>query len=102
MATETTITLQSLQQELISIKSMLALSKDVLNLDEVSLYTGFAKGSLYKLTMAGKLPHSKPNGKSIFVEKAELNKWLLGHKKQTAEEREIEAATYCATHKAKM
>lgn len=102
MATETLITLQSLQQELISIKTMLVLSKDVLNLNEVSLYTGFAKGYLYKLTMAGTLPHSKPNGKTIFVEKSELNKWLLSQKRQTPEEIAIKTANYLATNKAKI
>ena len=100
MATETTL-LQSMQQEIITIKQLLVVSKNVLTLNDVSLYTGLAKSYLYKLTMNGILPHSKPNGKTIFVERAELDKWLLSQKRATNEQIDIAAATYISTNKGK-
>jgi len=36
---------------------------------------------MYKLTCAGKIPHSKPRGKLIYFEKKQLNSWLLGNPK---------------------
>lgn len=40
-------------------------------------YLSISKSYLYKLTCKNKIPFYKPNGKKIYFEKAELNKWLL-------------------------
>ena len=45
---------------------------------EASGFTGFSMAQLYVLTRTRAIPHSKPNGKTIFFDKSELlNDWLL-------------------------
>ena len=52
-------------------------SKRVLTFDEGCTYLGYAKSYVYKLTSAGVLPFSKPNGKSIFFDREKLEACLL-------------------------
>ena len=54
-------------------------SKNVLNLKEACEFLGFKRSSVYKMTSSGILPHSKPNGKTIFFEKAKLEEWMLSN-----------------------
>lgn len=55
--------------------------KQILTIDEVSQYTGYAKSYIYKLTAAGIIPSSKPNGKKIFFDKDKLNEWIFSTSK---------------------
>ena len=50
---------------------------------EASEFTGFSMAQLYVLTRTRAIPHSKPNGKTIFFDKSELNDWLLKNKIET-------------------
>ncbi|WP_417442993.1 helix-turn-helix transcriptional regulator [Joostella sp.] len=73
-----------LQEKLDRIESLLLGSKKVLTLEEACDYAGISRSYLYKLTSAGLIPHSKPNGKMIFFDIDRLNAWLLrnGRKSQ--------------------
>ena len=55
-------------------------SKKVLTLDEVAQYTGMSKSCLYKMTSQKIIPHYKPNGKLVFFDREEVERWLLGEK----------------------
>lgn len=67
-------------------------SKQVLTLEEASIYMGISKSSLYKMTHKHELPFYRPNGKLIYFEKAELLKWM--RQSRTMSESETrEAAT---------
>lgn len=82
--------------KLIEIEKTISLSqKDVLTFDEVCTYTGLSRSHLYKLTCANKIPHSKPFGKMLYFERAELNKWLLQNPITTVDEIERQAVDYC-------
>lgn len=59
------------------LERLLTAHKEVLTFEETCVYTGISRSYLYKLTSAGNIPHSKPNGKLIFFEKKKLNDWLL-------------------------
>ena len=59
------------------LERLLTAHKEVLTFEETCDYTGISRSYLYKLTSAGNIPHSKPNGKLIFFEKKKLNDWLL-------------------------
>ncbi|WP_423998092.1 helix-turn-helix transcriptional regulator [Maribacter sp. IgM3_T14_3] len=59
------------------LERLLTANKEVLTFEETCEYTGISRSYLYKLTAAGNIPHSKPNGKLIFFEKRKLNNWLL-------------------------
>ena len=73
------------------------LKNKVLTFKQGCAYTGLAKSYMYKLTSAGILPFSKPNGKSIFFEREKLEAWMLGNASKSHAERQIEAATYETT-----
>lgn len=49
---------------------------DMLSLEEAALYTGYAKSYLYKLASSGKLPCYRPTKRRVFVDRAELDKWI--------------------------
>ena len=73
-------------------------AKAVLDIDEASVFTGFSKGHLYRLTSERQIPHYKKNRK-LYFKKSELEAWLLEDKVMTAEDIESQAATYVVTHK---
>lgn len=77
---------------LVEIRNLMLLKKEILNIDEVALYTGFEKSYLYKLTSRRAIPHYKtPGGKSIFFKREEINDWLTQIKIPTNDEIETEA-----------
>ncbi len=83
-------------EKLANIEKQVSLNqKDVLTFDEVCTYTGLSRSHLYKLTCANKIPHSKPFGKMLYFERAELNKWLLQNPITTVDEIEQQAVNYC-------
>tara|TARA_R110002049_G_scaffold343_1_gene2036 strand:- start:739 stop:1026 length:288 start_codon:yes stop_codon:yes gene_type:complete len=59
------------------LERLMTAHKEVLTFEETCDYTGISRSYLYKLTSAGNIPHSKPNGKLIFFEKKKRNDWLL-------------------------
>ena len=71
----------------------------VLTFEQGCQYLGYAKSYVYKLTSSGIIPHSKPNGKSIFFERELLEKWMLSNANNSYLEKETEAATYITTKK---
>ena len=72
--------LHEIKKELQVIKELLANNKKkVLNLNELADYIGFSKSYVYKLTSQNLIPHSKPNGKAVFFDRDEIDKWLLNN-----------------------
>jgi len=86
--------LQSIDDRLRNIETLLLSQKTVLNFDEVAAYTGLSKSHLYKLTSSGGIPCFKPQGKHIYFSKQELDQWLLQNRKATNIEIENQAATF--------
>jgi excisionase family DNA binding protein len=68
--------------------------KAVLNMLEASELTGYSLSHMYKLTSTGGVPCYKPNGKEIFFNREELEQWLQGGRRATAEELKSIASTY--------
>jgi len=66
----------------------------VLTFEQGCQYLGYAKSYVYKLTSAGILPYSKPNGKSIFFDREKLEAWMLKNANTSADDKEVHAATY--------
>ena len=86
--------LQEQGQQLARIERLLAGQKDTLTLEEASTYSGISKSYLYKLTSGGIIPHYKPEGKTIYFDRAELDSWLKRNRVKTVEEIEQEATTF--------
>lgn len=76
------------------LERLLIANKEVLTFEETCDYTGISRSYLYKLTASGSIPHSKPNGKLLFFEKAKINAWLLQNRTKSNLEIETEALNY--------
>ena len=76
-------------------------TKAVLTFQEACIYTGFSASYLYKLTAARQIPHSKPSGKLVFFDRAELEAWLMGNRVATSTEIKDKANGYCQKRGAK-
>jgi excisionase family DNA binding protein len=90
------IVLELLQQQgekLTSIESLLALTKTVLNLDEVCSLTGLSKSHIYKLTCWQKIPHYK-QAKHLYFDRNEIEGWSKENRIKSFDEIEKQAATY--------
>ena len=70
----------------------------VLTFEQGCQYLGYAKSYVYKLTSAGIIPYSKPNGKSIFFDREKLENWMLSNAKTSHAEKQVQAATFVTTH----
>ena len=81
-----------------NLQIMISQSK-VLTFEQGCAYLGFAKSYVYKLTSAGILPFSKPNGKTIFFDREKLEAWMLSNQSISHFEREIEASTIISKKK---
>lgn len=87
-------TLQSIENRLDRIERFTIInSKDVLDLEEASLFTGFSKGHLYRLTSERNIPHYKKSRK-LYFKKSELEEWMLEDKVQTMDDINSQAANY--------
>ena len=75
--------IKKLFRKMDSLERRLGQGKKVMTMKEASEFTGFSMAQLYVLTRTRAIPHSKPNGKTIFFDKSELNDWLLKNKIET-------------------
>lgn len=85
-------------ERLDKIEKFLLSQKKILTLNEAAEYLSIERSYMYKLTSARKIPHSKPNGKTIYFDKEKLNEWALSRPIKTKEEINIEASTYVTSH----
>ena len=77
----------ALEDALKAIETKAALChKDVWTLSELACYTGFKESYIYKLTAMRLIPHFKPNGKSCFFRREEIEDWLTSRRVATNDE----------------
>jgi excisionase family DNA binding protein len=86
--------LQSMAADIAEMKAALLQTKTVFTPKEAVKYMGISLSTLYKLTSAGILPYSKPNGKLIYFSRQNLDNWLLSNSTTSAQEKDTQAATY--------
>ena len=70
------------------------LKKEVLNFSEACQYLGISESHLYKLTSRKQVPHFCPQGKKLYFNRLELDRWLQTNRKNTPEEVDREATDY--------
>lgn len=73
--------------------------KEILTIDECSVYTGLSKSHLYRLTSQRAIPFYKPMGGTIYFRMSEIDDFLLKNRQATQAELNSKATTYCRTHK---
>lgn len=54
--------------------------KDFLTIDDAAMYLNLSKSTIYKMTSRGELPCYKPNSKTLFLKREEVNDWIQGRK----------------------
>ncbi len=75
-------------------KLIIGSNKQIFTVDDVVNYTGFSKSYVYKLVHTKILPYSKPNNRTLFFSKTEIDEWLLQNKSKSISQIEKEAASY--------
>lgn len=86
------IKVESLEHRIESLENVLSTAKEILTLEEASVFMGISRSSLYKMTHKHELPFYRPNGKLIYFEKVELLKWMRqGRTMSEAETKEAAA-----------
>lgn len=73
--------------------------KEILNVEELSDYTGFTKSYIYKLVHTSQIPYSKPGGKVLFFERKKIDLWLLQNSSKSNSEITAEASEYVRSKK---
>lgn len=68
--------------------------KEILNVEELSDYTGFKKSYIYKLVHENLIPFSKPNGKTLFFDRKKIDEWLLSNSSKSTDELKAEALEF--------
>lgn len=73
----------------------------VFTVERASTHYGVSKSHLYKLAHFKKVPYSKPNKKTIFFLKEDLDRYFLGNRIEAKEPIDLEqqAANYLMTSK---
>lgn len=91
--------LQIIEKKLERIEKLLLTQKSVLNFEEAADYTGLSKSYLYKLSSGGGIPCYKPNGKTLWFNRIEIDQWLLRNRKATLEEIDLAAESFVNIYK---
>jgi len=60
--------------------------KEILSIEDASIFLGVSKSYLYKLTSQREIPHFKPLNKIIYFKRSELIDWIEKGKIPTNEE----------------
>jgi len=88
------ITLQDLADKIELLTSAVMINKPILSFKEAALYLGLTESYLYKLTSRQEIAHSKPGGKMIYFNRAELDLWLQQNRIKSNAEIEQAAANH--------
>ncbi|WP_150048680.1 helix-turn-helix domain-containing protein [Methylomonas rhizoryzae] len=91
-----TTTLQDIAARLDTLTAAVLSNKTVLTIEEAAAYTGLTVSTIYKLTSTQQIPHSKPRGKMLYFDRAELDTWLLQRRIKTVDEIASAAADHVA------
>ena len=87
-------TLKDLAHHMLFIEKNLYILKEYLTVTEAANYLALSPSMIYKLTSKHELPIYKPNGKTIFIRRDDLNRWIA--KNRVLSQDEIEE--YALTH----
>ena len=70
------------------------LRKKMISFSEACIYLKLSTSHLYKLTSLRKIPHFCPQGKRLYFNRIELDRWLQQNRMNTIEEIEANVTVY--------
>ena len=88
----------AINERIESIAAKLYSTKEVLTLEEASLFLGLSKSQLYKLTASAAIPHYKPGGKYIYFDYVDLIEWVRQNPVKSKRQHELDAVRYVTAH----
>lgn len=92
--------MSEIMAKLDSIERMIVIgSKEVLTIEECSVFTGLSRSTLYSKTSAREIPHYRPRGGKLYFKKSEIEEWLLQNRRKSNKEIKSIAAKYIRQHK---
>lgn len=87
-------TLNHLLEEVNSLKENLAFNKSTFNVKDFSAYSGIKESYIYKIVGQELIKYSKPNGKMLFFNKSDIDRFLLQNPIKPKSEIEQEAIEF--------
>lgn len=69
-------TKKALFDAITALEQKIWMTKNVLSLKEAAVYMDVSESYLHRLTSQREIPFSKPHGKLIYFERAELDRWM--------------------------
>lgn len=85
--------LEELLKHMKAISEIAYTIKEYYTIDEASKFLGLSKNTVYRITSNREITYYKPNGKSIFIKREDLLKWINRHPVRSMEEINAIAAT---------
>lgn len=79
-------------------KYILIGTKNVLNIDEASIVLGVTIRTLRKMVAEHTIPIYKPNQRSLYFKKSDLEDWMLQNRVKPQSEIDSEVEAYCIGH----
>lgn len=90
--------MEFIQNELKEIKELLIKQtiqqKEILSIEEASEFLGLSISRLYKMTSNKEIPHYKPGGKKIYLNRQELEQWILNSRVASVNDLDDELGSY--------
>jgi len=90
--------MEFIQKELKEIKELLKKQtlqqKEILTIEEASEFLGLSTSRLYKMTSNKDIPHYKPGGKKIYLNRQELEQWILNNRVDSINDIDDELDSY--------
>ena len=84
--------IEKLELRVTKLENQLYITKKVLSFEEASKFLNLSKSYLYQLTSKALIPHYKPQGKMLYFEREELEKWLMKNPIKSKQELKDEAS----------
>jgi excisionase family DNA binding protein len=67
-------------------RNLRRLKRKPLTVEKAAAYMGLSVSHLHKLTSAKAIPHYKPNGKTIYFTKRDLDRYIFSNRKNSKKE----------------
>ena len=90
--------MEFIQNEIKEIKKLLLSQnlhqKDILTVEEATVYLQLSESCLYKMTSKKEIPFYRPGGKKIYFKKSELQEWVFNSKVESINDLSDEVESY--------